>query len=74
MLVSRKNLALIHFFAREMAAGLDISQSAHESVKSRATASTSCVLLKPFPKCRVQSLAFRLSHEPGLFDQGLVGA
>jgi hypothetical protein len=73
MFVSRKYLALIHFVAREVPAGLDIPESAHQSIECGTAASTGSVHLEPFPKCSIQSLALRLGHKPGLIDQRFVG-
>jgi hypothetical protein len=73
MFVSRKYLALIHFVAREVPAGLDIAESAHQSIECGPPASTGSVHLEPFPKCSIQGLALRLGHKPGLIDQRFVG-
>jgi len=74
MFVSRKYLALIHFIARKVAAGLHVTEPAHKSIECRSTASTGSIHLQPFPKSGIQGLALRFSHKPRLLDQGLVGA
>jgi hypothetical protein len=74
MFVSRKYLALIHFIARKVAAGLDIAESAHKGIECGAATGASGVLLKPLPKCGIQCRALRLGDQPGLFNQGFLGA
>jgi hypothetical protein len=73
MFVSRKNLALIHFVAGEVAPGLNIAKSVHESVECCPSASTTCILLEPLSKSRIQSLALGLGHQSSLLDQRFVG-
>jgi len=74
MLVSRKYLALIHFFTAKVPSGADVSQPAHKGIESWAASGAGGVQLKPFPKCSIQSLTFGLSHKPRLLNQGFIGA
>ena len=74
MFVSRKYLALIHFIARKVAAGLHVAESAHKGIECGAATGARGVLLKPLPKCGIQCRALGLGDQPGLFNQGFVGA
>ncbi len=72
MFVSRKYLALIHFVAREVPTGMDVSKPAHKGVECGTTTGARGVHLEPLSKSSVQGLTLRLGYIPGLFDQGLV--
>ena len=74
MFVSRKNRALIHFVAGEMAPGLDIAEPVHKRIERSAASGAPRILLEPFSKSCIESLALGLRHHPGLLDQGLFGA
>lgn len=73
MLVSRKNLTLIHFVAGEVAPGLNIAKPVHESVERCPPASTTRILLEPFSKSGIQGFALGLGHQSSLLDQRFVG-
>lgn len=73
MFVSRKNLTLIHFVAGEVAPGLNIAKSVHESVERCPPASTTCILLEPLSKSGIQGFALGLGHQSSLLDQRFVG-
>jgi hypothetical protein len=69
MFVSRRYLALIHFIARKVAAGLNVAKSAHKGLERGTPAGTSRVLREPLPKGCIQGLALGFGHKPGLLDQ-----
>lgn len=68
MLVSRKNLALIHFVAREAPSGLDVGHAAHQSIKGCAAAGLGSILGEPLAESGIQSFMLRSCHQSGLLD------
>src|ERR1039458_1135582 len=71
MLVSRRNLPLIHFFPRIGAGGAHVSQTAHQRIHGGATTRLRCVLLQPLAEGRVQRRVPRLRNQPRLLNQAL---
>src|SRR5580700_1240365 len=74
MLVSRKNLPLIHFVPAETPAGLHMFEAFHESVVFPRAAALRRELLEPLAEQGVKGLMLRLGQEAGLFDELFVGA
>jgi len=73
MLVSRKNLALIHFVPGETATRVDVTKAAHQGVHFLAAARLRGELHEPFAKCGVQGLALCPRHQACLLDEVFVG-
>jgi hypothetical protein len=68
ILVSRKNLPLIHFVPVETPAGLHMLQPFHEGVKFLASAVLSGKLLEPRTKQGVERFMLGFCELPGLLD------
>jgi len=73
MLVSRKNLALIHLIPREAAAGIDTFQARHKSIEIARGTGAGHIVIEPLPKGDIQCGVARAGHESSLFDEVLVG-
>src|SRR5271165_2760153 len=73
MLVSRKNLSLIHFVPAEAAASGDVAKSSHEGVYFLPIARLGSELQQPFSKCRVERPPLGTGHLTGLFNEVFVG-
>src|SRR5271157_4758618 len=73
MLVSRKNLTLIHFIPAEVAASVDMTKASHECVHLLPIAGLSGKLQQPFPEGCVEGPALRAGHQPCLLNQVLIG-
>ena len=74
MLVSRKNLALIHFVSGEATAGVDVTKAAHDGVHFFTVARLRGKLHQPFPEHGIERLALRARQETRLLNQVFVGA
>jgi len=74
MLVSRKNLSLIHFVAGKSAPGPDMSKALHQRVVLLVAPGLGGELLEPFAKSAIQRLTPSASDGAGPFDQILVRA
>ncbi len=74
MLVSRKNLSLIHLFACVGSLRVDVLETLHNCTKSLNIASSSGIGGKPFTEGGVESGVFGLGDGPGFFDEVGVGA
>src|ERR1700757_3237674 len=74
MLVSRKNLSLIHLVAVEPAPGFDVLKPLHQRVILCPTSRLRRKLFEPFAKGDIQGFVTGASYRPGLFDQVLIRA
>ena len=74
MLVSRKNLTLIHFIPAEAVASLDMTKAPHECVHLLPIAGLSGKLQQPLPEGCVEGPALRAGNQPRLLNQVLIGA
>jgi hypothetical protein len=73
MLVSRKNLPLIHVVPGEVTARFDVPEPLHECSHLAPAACLSRKLLQPFAKSRIQRPALAASDKSSLLDKILVG-
>jgi len=74
MLVSRKNLSLIHLVAGEPASGFDVLKPLHQRVILCPTSRLRRKLFEPFAKDDIQCFVTGASYRPSLFDQVRVRA
>ena len=74
MLVSRKNLAFIHFVSIEVTAGLDVPQPLHQGIDFLCIARLGGKLQQPFAKGGIESLALGSSDEARLLNEVVVCA
>ena len=74
MLVSRKNLSLIHLFPREMPARPHRLDPAHELIEACRVRARRCILRQPIAESVIQGLALVVSDLAGLIDQIFIGA
>src|SRR5258707_3276846 len=72
MLVSRKNLPLIHFVRGVGSSGSHMSQAAHKRAHSRPASRLRRILLQPLAEGRIQGLMPRPRYEACLLNQALI--
>lgn len=69
MLVSRKNLPLIHLVSRIRTLRPDVTQPPHERVNRCSASRLRRVFLEPLAKGSIQRGVARLRYQPGLLNQ-----
>jgi len=74
MLVSRKNLPLIHFVSSELAASVDMAKPSHQGIILGASSSSGRELFEPLAKSSIKCPALRTRHGAGFVDEALVSA
>jgi hypothetical protein len=74
MLVSRKNLPLIHFVPCEAATGANVTEALHQGFVGLRFSVLRGELEKPFAEEGVEGLVLGLSQRASLFNEVLVGA
>src|SRR5216684_1647894 len=72
ILVSRKNLPLIHLVPGVGSVRADMAETPHQRIDSGASSRLCRILLQPLAEGRIQSLVLRPRHQTGLLDQALV--